>query len=221
MPKVVLVGSSPEVLEQEAGDKIDEFDVVVRFNAYQLKGFEKNVGTKETIWAVNLGLSKHLRTISRYMARPNNYLWYVGNNFNTEILFLKVKKALKKQFVVESLNFGYVDYVNDNLVETFKEEKLCFKGNKLRVGPKNRYATTGLRGIVKALQRYDKVTIHGFSSFQESKDKDHSQHYYPITNVPKHMHAAFKRHADHEHDVDVEKQIIDKMVDLGLVSKLQ
>ena len=221
MPKVILIGSSPAVTEQELGDKIDEFDVVIRFNAYQLKGYEKYIGSKETVWAVNLGLAKHLQTVSRYMARPNNYLWYVGNNFDMEILFLKVKKALKKQFVVESLNYGYVDYVNKNLVKDFKKENLCFERNKLRVGPRKRYATTGLRGIVKALQRYDNVTIHGFTSFQESKGKDYSQHYYSIDNVPRHMHSAFKRHANHEHDVDAEKRVIDKMLDIGLINKLQ
>ena len=72
----------------------------------------------------------------------------------------------------------------------------------------------------KTGERYDEVTIHGFSSFQESKDKDYSQHYYPISNVPKHMHSAFKRHANHEHDVDTEKRVIDKMLKLGLVRKL-
>jgi hypothetical protein len=221
MPKVILIGSSPVVLEKELGAKIDEFDVVIRFNAYQLKGFEKHIGTKETVWATNLGLARHLRTVSKYMGRPNNYIWYVGNNFDMEVLFLKVKKALKKQFVVESLNFGYVDYVNGKLAKDFKKENLCFERNKLRLGPKKRYATTGLRGIIKALQRYDQVTIHGFTSFQESKGKNYSQHYYSIDNVPRHMHAAFKRHANHEHDVDTEKRVIDKLVDKGLVNILQ
>jgi hypothetical protein len=221
VPKVILVGSSPAVMDQELGAKIDEFDVVIRFNAYQLKDYEKHIGSKETVWAVNLGLAKHLQTVSRYMARPNNYLWYVGNNFDMEILFLKVKKALKKQFVVESLNYGYVDYVNKSLAKDFKKENLCFERNKLRVGPRKRYATTGLRGIVKALQRYDNVTIHGFTSFQESKGEENSQHYYTIDNVPRHMHAAFKRDANHEHDVDTEKRVIDKMLNIGLINKLQ
>ena len=220
MPKAIAIGSSPTVLDSELGSKIDEFDVVIRFNAYQLKDFEKHVGTKETVWCTNLGLGKHAATVAKYMRRKNTYLWYVGNNFNMEVLFLKIKKALKKQFVVESLNFGYVDYVR-KLAPKFKKENLCFERNKLRVGPKKRYATTGLRGIVKALQRYDQVTIHGFTSFQESKGKNYSQHYYSIDNVPRHMHAAFKRHANHEHDVDTEKRVIDKLVDKGLVNILQ
>ena len=219
MPKVILVGSSPAVKDVELGEEIDKFDVVIRFNAYHIKGYEKCVGTKETIWCPNLGLAKHASTVAKYMKRPNSYLWYVGNNFNMEVLFLKIKKALKKQFVVESLNFGYVDYVR-SLEEDFKEENLCFEKNKLRVGPKKRYATTGLRGIFKALQRYDNVTIHGFTSFQECKGKQFSQHYYNIDKVPKHMHTAFKRHPDVEHDVDSEKLVIDKLVNMGLVNRL-
>ena len=195
------------------------FFFVIRFNAYQLKDFEKHVGTKETVWCTNLGLGKHAATVAKYMRRKNTYLWYVGNNFNMEVLFLKIKKALKKQFVVESLNFGYVDYVR-KLAPKFKKENLCFERNKLRVGPRKRYATTGLRGIFKALQRYDTITIHGFSAFQECKGTKTSQHYYPIEKVPKHMHTAFKRHPDHEHDVDVEKQVIDKLIKMELVKIL-
>ena len=219
MPKVIVVGSAPSVLDEKLGDKIDKFDVVIRFNAYEIEGFEEHVGTKQTIWCPNLGLAKHPQTVKRYMRRSNTYVWYVGNNAKMELLFVKVKQALKKQFTVESLNFGYVDYLR-KLAPSFKEEKLGYKGNKIRVGPKQRYATTGLRGIFKALQRYDKVTIHGFTSYAECEGKAHSSHYYEIDNVPRHMHRAFKRHPNAEHDVETEKLVIDKLVDMKLVKRL-
>jgi len=49
-PKILLVGNGPSLLGSSLGKKIDEFDVVVRMNKFRLKGFEKDVGTKTTVW---------------------------------------------------------------------------------------------------------------------------------------------------------------------------
>jgi len=48
MERVLLVGNSGGVLNNEWGPKIDEFDIVVRFNNFELHGYEKYVGTKTT-----------------------------------------------------------------------------------------------------------------------------------------------------------------------------
>lgn len=51
-PRVLVVGNGPSALEGEPlGDKIDQFDEVVRFNNFQTKvaGMEKHVGTKTTV----------------------------------------------------------------------------------------------------------------------------------------------------------------------------
>jgi hypothetical protein len=51
-PRVLVVGNGPSALEGEPlGDKIDQFDEVVRFNNFQTKvaGMEKFVGTKTTV----------------------------------------------------------------------------------------------------------------------------------------------------------------------------
>ena len=41
-----IVGSSPNVFENENGDFIDEHDCVVRFNLARTEGYEKSVGSK-------------------------------------------------------------------------------------------------------------------------------------------------------------------------------
>mmetsp|Transcript_43771 Transcript_43771/g.93104 ORF Transcript_43771/g.93104 Transcript_43771/m.93104 type:complete len:349 (-) Transcript_43771:150-1196(-) len=51
-PRVLVVGNGPSALDGEPlGDRIDEFDEVVRFNNFQNKtaGMEKFVGTKTTV----------------------------------------------------------------------------------------------------------------------------------------------------------------------------
>lgn len=48
---VLLIGNGSSVLEEELGEKIDNFNgTVVRMNSYQTKGFEKQVGTRTDVW---------------------------------------------------------------------------------------------------------------------------------------------------------------------------
>ena len=220
MSDIVLVGSSPKLLSQSLGSTIDTFEHVVRFNAYETRGFEKHVGTKEKIWAVNLGLAMHGPTVARYMSGTDSrYIWYVGNNYDVELRMLKLKRTLKKQFVIESLNFDVAEYV-ESLANEFKEEKLCFKRNKIRLGPEEKYATTGLRAIFKALEKFGTATICGFSCWAECVDGVKNAHYYTIDRVPKHMHDAFTEHPDREHDISTESKIIDKLLKMRLLIEL-
>jgi len=221
MSDIVLVGSSGELLSKNLGATIDTFEHVVRFNSYEVKGYEKYVGSKEKIWAVNLGLAMHGPTVAKYMSRSTDlkYIWYVGNNYDVELRMLKLKRTLKKQFVIESLNFDVSDYIA-SIQNEFKEEKLCFKRNKIRLGEEEKYATTGLRGIFKALERFGKASICGFTSYRECVDELKNSHYYPMDNVPKHMHEAFSEHPDREHDVKTEAKIIDKLIEMGLLVEL-
>jgi hypothetical protein len=49
--RVVVVGNGPSVLAQPLGEQIDAFDEVIRFNRYQLRGFERHTGTRTTLWS--------------------------------------------------------------------------------------------------------------------------------------------------------------------------
>lgn len=50
MNKIILIGNGPSVLRHELGENIDKFDIVVRFNNFKIKGYEKNIGTKTNYW---------------------------------------------------------------------------------------------------------------------------------------------------------------------------
>jgi len=49
--RVVVVGNGPSVLAQPLGNQIDAFDEIIRFNRYQVKGFESHTGTRTTLWS--------------------------------------------------------------------------------------------------------------------------------------------------------------------------
>jgi hypothetical protein len=72
--KVILVGNGPSLLHAQ-GEEIDTFDEIVRFNDYQLAGFEQHVGTRTTLWS----------TFGRKQAsppeqRPDRVIWIHGES---------------------------------------------------------------------------------------------------------------------------------------------
>lgn len=77
--KIVLIGNGASLLNQNLGKIIDtQFDEVVRFNNFQIKGFEKDVGTKTTIWARNTGYDlftdhNFKLTLVQHTRFPNQY----------------------------------------------------------------------------------------------------------------------------------------------------
>jgi hypothetical protein len=215
---MLLVGSSPSVLKHDLSYLIDSFDRVVRFNCYQVGGQFCQVGEKEDIWAVNLGLACHSPTTIKYLSKGKiKYIWYVGNNFKIENNLLVIKKQLKTQFVVESINFNVAGFV-DSIKSEFTEEGLCFEKGKVRVGPLKKYATTGLRAIIKGIVMYGNVTIHGFDFFSNCVGR--ATHYYGKDSVPRHMHDAFYRDPNTEHDVKMEKRVVDKLIKMNFVKYL-
>ena len=216
---MLILGSSPSALDKDLSNQIDSFERVVRFNCYELGPGFRQLGTKEDTWAANLGLICHIPTVEKYMqGGRNRHLWYVGNNYAIEDAMVKVKRRLKTQFVVESINFGVTELVS-SLRPELKDLKFIFYKNKIRVGEKSKYATTGLRAIIKGIASYGHVYIHGFDFYQNSPGA--ASHYYGISKVPEHMHKAFSRDPNFEHDVATEKKVVARLEELGLVTTLK
>ena len=216
---IILVGSSSKILDSKHGAAIDKFAHVVRFNTYEIEGYEEYVGSKEKIWASNLGLTQHDPTTRKYLSR-NDYVWYVGSNYDLEKHLLNIKRKINKQFVIESINAG-VDTFIDEIKDNFKGTGLCYERGKIRTGKDGKYATTGLRAILKAIERFGCVYAHGFSLYKECSDDLKNSHYYTIDNVPKHMRKAFTDHPNAEHDVESELKIFKKLVSLGWIRLLE
>ncbi|MAH43779.1 hypothetical protein CL614_08745 [archaeon] len=50
---ICVIGNSPNVLEEELGEKIDSCDVVIRIQAFKIKSFEKYIGSKTSVIALS------------------------------------------------------------------------------------------------------------------------------------------------------------------------
>lgn len=47
---IIIVGNGSSILDRENGRLIDSFDIVVRFNSFKIKNYEKHTGIKTNIW---------------------------------------------------------------------------------------------------------------------------------------------------------------------------
>lgn len=53
---VIVIGNSPMSLGSNMGSKIDEFEVVIRFNNFVTEGYNQDVGSKTNIWCISPAL---------------------------------------------------------------------------------------------------------------------------------------------------------------------
>lgn len=54
---VLLIGNSDINRDKKYGDKIDEFDLVIRMNRYRILEYEEYLGTKTNVWVLNRAIS--------------------------------------------------------------------------------------------------------------------------------------------------------------------
>lgn len=100
--KLIIVGNASSILNQKKGNLIDEFDVVLRTGSFQIKGYEKYVGTKTDIYYTPIncffGICKHT---SKLIFRPP----LIHFNFNN-ILFLETDPRVYQEMSLFGSNWG-------------------------------------------------------------------------------------------------------------------
>lgn len=91
----MLVGNGPSLLGKGLGDEIDSHEEVVRFNRFMKKGFEKDVGSKTTLWTT------HGPFILPNPAedRPERILFLNGDRGEPSIPYKAIYRMPKKLFV--------------------------------------------------------------------------------------------------------------------------
>ena len=150
---IVVVGNGSSILESNLGRFIDTFDDVVRFNFFEINGFEQHVGTKTTIWFRNSG--------------------YDLPKFNLKDF---------KQIIVQHVDFpnewtdlSIYDRFPSVDIETIREIREYVDAPTLNL-------STGIQALGYLTRRAGHIVIHGFDSFsppdqyfQKSVAAPHSQ----------------------------------------------
>ena len=166
--KVILIGNSAIDKSKEFGQQIDnDFDLVIRMNRYEIKGYEKYLGTKTNIWVLN-------RAICLGKARIS----YDGPDCSIETVY---KQKLEQSKDLEyMLMLTYIPEYQGNRGEIQTLQNKVQRWKDLRVGDTceiskylflkwnevmeaNWYKpATGLISIHYFLEKYDEIYIHNF-----------------------------------------------------------
>ena len=172
--KVILIGnSSIDRSKEKPGVKIDnDFDLVVRMNRYQIEGYEKHLGSKTHIWALN-------RTISLGQSRVH----YNGDecDLNTEFerrrqLHPELEKMVLLTYTESSDTINLLKsktskYSNFEVANTTSLSSHLHQQWKKKMKVPFYKPPTGLITIHHLLETHEQIHIHNF-------DNGRSSHYW-------------------------------------------
>ena len=139
--KVILVGNGPSLLERKMGCKIDEYNIVIRFNKYETQGYETQVGQKTDIWCLDTG--HFLKLFNQRDLRDFKEIWVLPSSRESH----DMKGTIKKLRL---------------------SKHKCFVGTRKfaselqgRIGS---FPTTGLNAIETSINIFGQIDLIGFDS---------------------------------------------------------
>ena len=178
---VVIVGNGPNILNSNLGNKINQFDYVMRFNSPNIIDYKKDVGEKTTHWVVaksDVFLAKYYKD---YLPQFKDLkeIWYVYNKPHT---------LNKLGFDKESID-RYDNTTKRLLNGSALHQKFVPQKLKTREDFKCLKAIShGWYGIIHMLDLCSKIYICGFTYENPAKDIVKNNYYsdhmcYPIHDI--------------------------------------
>jgi hypothetical protein len=188
---ILVIGGGKSVLDYEIGSIIDTFPNIGRINNYQTKGYEVNIGSKTNIWfnGANQGLKINTHIPPRVVVLiPPKIL---------------VKKGAKiHDRIIRRLNTKEYELVSKNKMDKFENNV------------KSQRLTTGTNSVLWSLENFNRVFIHGFDFFIDSKT-----HYNDSKIKTWLIEYGIIKKAQ-KHDISKEKHYIENLISQGKIIKL-
>lgn len=170
--KIILIGNGSSVLDFEKGLVIDTFDIIVRFNNFQIKNYEKYVGTKTNYW----------------------FTWHdfhSKNNLNIDKIYFHSwveHKEKDKNYNKIIQKYKNVVTVNHNILSEIRLEVPEYPHNSF---------STGLIATHLMLKEHQKIYICGFDWWQKRERHHYSDDAQAGTlHHPKLEYQYFKKFID-------------------------
>ena len=188
---IIIIGGGQSILNHKLGEFIDSFPTIGRINNYKTYGFEEYIGSKTNIWfnGANQGLKKNKVIPHRVVVLiPPNILAEKGGKIHDRI--------------IKRLNTNSYELVPKKYMDKFESEV-----NTQRL-------TTGTNSILWALENFNRVYIHGFDFFIDSKT------HYNDGKIKKWLTENGLIKKAQKHNTAKEKQYIEKLISQGKIIKL-
>ena len=207
MKKVIIVGNSPTLLNQNLGSRIDEYDKVIRCNFCETKGYENSHGSRTSIWVTSLD-DGHVKSFSGPKVIEDKEIWFrTKNDYNP--------------ITLESYESNYSD-LHENYSFEYLSNHDCGFGplhdsikNVIDISIQNQFPqdcgsyciSTGLSAILNGIRHFGKVDIAGFTFYCENDNRDQLIGYMGPVG-----YENLSKHANYN------KIIINHLVDTGKLS---
>jgi len=144
---IILIGNGPSALDRNNGQTIDNFDIVMRFNWYHIKGYEKKVGTKTDYWFTTVACPTRMKKQYKRVYE-HSWEWDPHKDKNFQGLVQEGHNPIKTE---RELLKEIQEYVGDKTYWTY---------------------SSGAIAIWLLLKEHEQLTITGFD-WWENRDKHH------------------------------------------------
>lgn len=179
--ETILIGNGPSVLKREMGETIDSFGTIVRFNNFEIKDYEKYVGTRTDIWATRICQSIKPRTEEEF----DSFDEIIG--IVNKCLFTKTIERLVPQFLTKVPH------------ATVIHAEQCAKYSQMFNYDFNKnWLSVGMIIILYMLdmEYADKLYLYGFGGSNKKhyfKLNPKDPKFHDFTKEAKHIHSLMKQ----------------------------
>jgi len=188
---ILIIGGGKSILNSEIGSVIDSFPTIGRINNYETKNYAKYIGSKTDIWfnGANQGLKINIHIPQRVVVL-----------IPPEIL--KNKGAMIHDRISRRLNTKKYELVPKENMDKFESDV------------KSQRLTTGTNSILWALENFNRVFIHGFDFFIDSKT------HYNDSKVKTWLIENGILNKAQKHNTSKEKLYVENLISQGKIIKL-
>uniref|UniRef100_A0A4W6ECV2 Lactosylceramide alpha-2,3-sialyltransferase n=1 Tax=Lates calcarifer TaxID=8187 RepID=A0A4W6ECV2_LATCA len=208
----IIVGNGGILANKSLGQRIDQFDVVVRLNEAPVKGFEKDVGSKTTmritypegaIQKIERYEAQSLFVLSAFKALDFNWLRHMVFNqrlVSTDGFWKSVARRVPREpSDMRILNPYFIQEASFKLIGLPYNNGQMGRGN---------IPTLGTVAITMALHNCDEVAVAGFGYNMSTP------------HAPLHYYEKIRMSAIKEswtHNISKEKEFLVKLVKAGVI----
>lgn len=167
---IAVIGNSIGAIKDNVKEKIERYDVICRFNNYQINGYEERIGRRTDLYVTTLTnwqeksyeqlLNEKIRAV--YVTRPLSAKYIYNVNLPVMLTNLHNIRKFKCRFVEEeTFNHLYqlLGFVNDN---------------------SGKNPTSGLTFLYEFISnvKFNELYITGFDFFSHRNSESNVLHYY-------------------------------------------
>lgn len=191
---ILIIANGPSAISKKYGKLIDEFHTIGRINNYVTGKFKDFIGIKTDIWfnGANQGLKKR-------KSFPSKTIVFIP----AEIQYAKEQRVLNRTPNRLGMQKSQYTLVAKEIMKEFEDYSNIKR------------PTTGLSSILWSLRNYQKVIIHGFDFFINTKE-----HYYDSSINRFFINSGIINRAK-KHNNIAEKKFVQKMIEEKCVITLE